>query len=67
MTDTEKKLADMIARFLNEGDYNDDGDYMFVSDTPDDDPTVEPVPLVPGVVLDASRLLREIKGDKPWP
>ena len=61
MTDTEKRLIDMIDRFLTEGEYNDEGDYVFKSDTPESGPLAEPDTMVPGVVLDACALLRELK------
>lgn len=61
MTANEAKLVDMIKRFLMEGDYNDEGDYVFKSDTPETGPLSEPDTMVPRIVLDASLLLQEIK------
>lgn len=61
----EQKLIEMIRRFLQEGDYNDEGDYVFVSDTVESGPLAEPDTMVPGVVLDACALLREIDSLNP--
>ena len=58
----EQRLIDMIRRFLQEGDYNDEGDYVFTSDTPESGPLAEPDTMVPKIVLDAAELLRELKG-----
>jgi hypothetical protein len=60
MTANETKLVAMIKRFLQEGDYNDEGDYVFASDTVETGPLSEPDTMVPGVVLDACELLREL-------
>ena len=61
MTSNEQKLIEMVNRFLIEGEYNDEGDYVFISDTPETGPLAEPDTMVPQLVLDASALLREIR------
>lgn len=63
MTDLEKSIA-MIERFLQEGEYNDEGDYVFVSDTIEAGLLAEPGSMVPGIVLDAAKLLAELKRDE---
>ena len=60
MTSNEQKLIEMVKRFLIEGEYNDEGDYVFVSDTAETGPLAEPDTMVPRVVLDAINLLHEI-------
>ena len=56
----EQKLIEMVKRFLIEGDYNDEGDYVFKSDTQETGPLAEPDTLIPRIVVDAVNLLHEI-------
>ena len=48
----------LLKRFLTEGDYNDEGDYVFVSDTIESGPLSEPDTMVPQLVLDVAQFLR---------
>jgi len=58
--DANQKLIAMLKRFLSEGEYNDEGNYVFVSNAVESGPLSEPDTMVPQVVLDACELLREL-------
>lgn len=62
MTDQDKikELNDIVRRFLTEGEYNDEGNYVFASDTVETGPNSEPDTMVPRLVLDAAKVLRDI-------
>ena len=58
-----KELLDeavaLLDRFLTDGEYNDEGDYVFVSDTPESGPLAEPDTVIPRLVLDVAAFLRK--------
>lgn len=65
MTDSEKiaALTGMVKRFLEEGDYNEAGDYVFASDAADPE-ELSSLAKIPSVVADALALVRQLEAGR---